>query len=261
MTNLRLTRPVAFIDVETTGTNTLSDRIVELSALKIYPDETEEIITTRINPGIPIPPEAIAIHSITDKDVADKPNFKEYAATLRDFLEGCDLAGFNVRRFDLDIIEAEFRRAEIEFSIQGRHIVDVQTIYHRFEPRDLPAAYKKYCGKVMEVHHSSESDVRATFDVLKSQLEKHPNDLPNNINELHDFCNEKRSINWIDKDGKFVWVGDEAVVNFSKYRGKTLSHMAKNERSFLEWIINKDFSPEVKKIAEDAIKGKFPQKD
>ncbi|MCX6815529.1 MAG: 3'-5' exonuclease [Candidatus Aenigmarchaeota archaeon] len=257
--DIPLDRPIVFIDLETTGLAQFLDRVVEVSVLKIHPDKSEEFMTTRINPEISIPPEATAIHGIADSDVVGKPTFREYAETLKKFLEGCDLGGFNIKNFDLSVLETEFKRAGSEFSREGRAILDVQAIYHRLEPRNLPAAYRKYCGKEMENHHSSEHDVRATFDIFKSQLEKHP-ELPHSIGALHDFCNERRSVNWVDNSGRFVWLGNEAVVNFSKYRGMPLSYMAKNEPGFLEWIVDKDFPPDTKKIAAAALRGEFPKK-
>ena len=257
--NIQLDKPIVFIDLETTGIETFKDRIVEFSALKINPDNSEDSITTRINPQIPISPEAIAVHGIKNSDVANKPTFKEYALTIRNFLEGCDLGGFNIKRFDLEILEAEFKRADVEFSKENRSIIDVQTIYHKFDPRDLPAAYKKYCNKESEKHHSAEHDVRATVDVFKSQLEIHK-ELPRNISELHDFCNEKKSESWIDSKGKFIWIDDETVINFGQHRGKSLPDMVKNEPGFLNWMLTRDFLPDAKKIVSDALDGKFPKK-
>jgi DNA polymerase-3 subunit epsilon len=257
--NLQLNRPIVFIDLETTGTETLSDRIVELSAIKINPDGTEEIMTARINPKMTIPPEAIAIHRINNEDVINEPTFRDYAPKLIGFLEGCDLAGFNIKKFDLEMLEAEFRRAEIEFSKENRHVVDVQTIYHKLEPRDLSAAYKRYCNKEIENHHSAEQDVKATVSIFKSQLELHK-ELPNNIEELHDFCNERKSPNWIDSRGKFIWIGSEAVMNFGPHKGMSLLDIAKNEHGFLNWMLTKDFTDDAKKIVSDALSGKFPEK-
>jgi len=257
--NIQLNKPLVFIDLETTGIETLIDRIVEFSALKINLDNTEESITIRINPQIPIPPEATAIHGIKDNDVADKPIFKEHALIIKNFLEGCDLGGFNIKRFDLEILESEFKRAEVEFSKENRFILDVQTIYHKFDPRDLSAAHKKYCNKEIEKHHSAEHDVRATVNIFKSQLETHK-ELPHDIKELHDFCNERKSASWIDSKGKFIWIGNDAVVNFGPHRGKLLSYIVKNESGFLEWMLNKDFLPDAKKIVSDALNGTFPQK-
>lgn len=258
--NIQLDKPLVFLDLETTGIETLIDRIVEFSALKINPDYSEDSITIRVNPQMPIPPEATAVHGITDNDVAEKLPFKEHALTIRTFLEGCDLGGFNVKKFDLEILEAEFKRAGIEFSRVNRFILDVQTIYHKFEPRDLPAAYKRYCNKKIEKHHSAKEDVRATLDIFKSQLETHK-ELPRKISELHDFCNEKKHTIWIDSNGKFIWIGDEAAINFGIHRGKLLSYMAGNERGFLEWMLAKDFLPDAKEIAENALKGRFPKKE
>jgi DNA polymerase-3 subunit epsilon len=257
--DIQLDKPIVFIDLETTGIETLIDRIVEFSALKINPNTTEESITMRINPQIPISPEAIAIHGITDNDVVDKPTFKEQALIIKNFLDNCDLGGFNIKRFDLEILEAEFKRADVKFSKENRSILDVQIIYHKFDPRDLPAAYKKYCNKEIEKHHSAEHDVRATVDIFKSQLETHK-ELPHNINELHDFCNERKSASWIDSKGKFIWIGNDAVLNFSQHKGKLLSDIAKNEPSFLNWILTKDFLSDTKEIVSDALNGKFPQK-
>lgn len=259
--DIQLNKPIVFIDLETTGIETLIDRIVELSALKINPDNTENSMTIRINPQIPIPPEAIAIHGIKDDDVADKPTFKEHALTIKNFLEGCDLGGFNIKSFDLEILEAEFKRAGVEFSKENRFILDVMIIYHKFNPRDLPAAHKKYCNKEIEKHHSAEHDVRATVNIFKSQLETHK-EIPHDIKELHDFCNERKPkhTSWIDSEGKFIWISNDAVVNFSSHKGKLLSHMVKNESSFLEWMLNRDFLSDAKKIVSDALNGIFPQK-
>ncbi|MCK5624787.1 3'-5' exonuclease [Candidatus Pacearchaeota archaeon] len=257
--NIQLSKPLVFLDLETTGVSTLIDRIVEFSALKINPDDTEENITIRINPQISIPPEATAIHGIKDNDVVNQPIFKEHALMIKNFLEGCDLGGFNIKKFDLKVLEAEFKRAEVEFSKENRFILDVMTIYHKLHPRDLAAAHKEYCNKEIENHHSAEQDVRATVDIFKSQLESHK-ELPQNISELHDFCNERKPTHWIDDKGKFIWINNDAVINFSNHGGKLLSEMVKNESSFLNWILTKDFLPDVKKIVSEALDGKFPQK-
>ncbi|MBL7148406.1 MAG: 3'-5' exonuclease [Nanoarchaeota archaeon] len=257
--NIQLNKPLVFIDLETTGIETLRDRIVELSALKINPDNTEESITLRINPQIPIPPEATAIHGIKDNDVANKSTFKEHSLMIKNFLEGCDLGGFNLKKFDLEILEAEFKRAEVEFSKENRFILDVMTIYHKFNPRDLAAAHKEYCNKEIENHHSAEHDVRATIDIFKSQLETHK-ELPRNIGELHDFCNERKPAHWIDDKGKFIWINNDVVINFSSHKGKLLSEMVKNESGFLRWILDRDFLPDAKDIVSEALNRKFPQK-
>ncbi len=255
--NLHLDRPLAFIDVETTGLSPAADRIVELTVLKLQPDGTEELKSARLNPQMPIPPEATAIHGITDEDVADKPTFRQYAQSLREFLASCDFGGFNVKRFDLSILEAEFRRAGVEFTTKGCRILDSMFIFHKLEPRDLAAAYRKYCGKEIEDAHTSQADVRAAAEILEAQLERHP-ELPRDVDALDEFCNP-RDPNWIDDEGKFVWSGDEAVFGFGKNRGISLRDMVRHDSEYLEWMANADFSDEVRRIALDALDGRFPE--
>lgn len=185
--NLKLDRPIAFIDVETTGLSPYSDRIVELSILKIHPDGNGEYKSHRINPEIPIPAETTAVHGITDADVANEPAFRQYAKSIRDFLEDCDIAGFNVIKFDLPCLEAEFARANVEFSRQGRYLIDSQVIYHQREPRNLQAAYHKYCGKEMVNAHSAEEDAKTSAEVLDGQLEMYQ-DLPRDVSGLCALC-------------------------------------------------------------------------
>jgi DNA polymerase-3 subunit epsilon len=257
--NLRLERPIAFIDVETSGTNPSSDRVVELSVFKSYPDGREEYKSHRVNPGVPIPADATAVHGITDADVAGEPPFARYAKSIRDFLEGCDIAGFNVIKFDLPCLEAEFARAGVEFSRRGRHLVDSMVIYHQREPRDLQAAYRKYCGGEMKNAHRAEEDVKAAAAVLDGQLEMHT-DLPRNPAEFCALCYTVRE-DYVDYSGRFVWLKGWVVCNFSKgNKGCRLSDIATQHRGFLEWIIGSDFPPEVKQIARNALDGKFPQK-
>ena len=257
MKNLQFDRPIAFIDLETTGLSLSSDRIVELTILKIHPDGTEDFRSVRINPEMPIPEAATVIHGITDGDVADRPRFRQYASSLRDFLDGCDIGGFSVKRFDLPLLEAEFRRAGVEFSRQGRRIVDAQIIYHKLEPRDLPAAYRKYCGKELENSHASDVDARAVVEILECQLSVHP-ELPRDVTGLHAFCNPEEA-NWIDPEGKFVWSSGEAVLGFGRYKGKLLKEVATIDTEYLNWIASGDFSRETKEIAIKALNGAFPQ--
>lgn len=257
MKNLQLDRPIAFIDVETTGLSPYSDRVVELSILKIHPGGTEEYKSHRVNPGIPIPAEATAIHGITDADVASEPAFQRYASSIRDFLKDCDIAGFNVIRFDLPCLETEFARVGVEFSRQGRYLVDTQVIYHKRDPRDLKAAYRKYCGKELEGAHSAEEDAKAAAEVLGGQLEIHQ-DLPRDVPGLCALC-YKVEENYIDAEGKFVWVRSEAVCNFGKHKGRPLREMAVDCPDYLEWISRRDFSIEVKEIAVKALNDEFPE--
>ncbi|MBS3077746.1 3'-5' exonuclease [Candidatus Pacearchaeota archaeon] len=257
MTSLQLTRPIAFIDIETTGLNTQQDRIVEICVIKIHPNGAEETLNSVINPNVPIPIESTQIHGITDLDVKEKPTFKEFAPELIDFIDNCDLGGFGTK-FDLSVLESEFKREGIDYSKEGKQIVDVQIIYHKLEPRDLNAAHLRYCGKPLENAHRAHIDVRATIDVLESQLGQH-NILPHDILGLYEFCNPKNPA-WIDEDGKFAWSEGKAIINFrNKYKGRTLEFVSKNDSSYLQWIFNADFSAEVKEIANKAINGKFPE--
>ncbi len=257
MKNLKLERPLAFIDVETTGLSPYSDRIVELSILKIQPDGTEEYKSHRINPGMPIPADATAIHGITDDDIVREPKFRQYAASIRDFLNDCDIAGFNVIKFDLPFLEAEFKRAGVEFSRQGRCLVDSQILYHRFEPRDLQAAYLKYCGKQLETVHTAEGDVGAASEILDSQIAMYP-ELPRDVNGLHGICNPIRA-NYVDAEGKFVWSEGEPTCTFGRYRGWSLKDIATNDPEYLQWIASSDFSLEVQEMVLKALKGEFPE--
>jgi DNA polymerase III subunit epsilon len=256
--NLKLKRPIAFIDVETTGTNPNSDRVVELSILKIHPDGKEEYKSHRVNPGVPIPTEATAVHHITDADVADLPAFRQYARSVKDFLDGSDIAGFNVIKFDLPCLEAEFARADVEFSRQGRYLVDSMVIYHQREPRDLEAAYRKYCGIEMQNAHIAEEDAKASAAVLDGQLEQY-GDLPRDVARLCEICIPEVK-NYVDPEGKFIWVDGEVVCNFGKkYKGHKLRDIAAGDPSYLSWIAGADFSPETKKIVTKALDGEFPE--
>lgn len=258
MKNLKLGRPLAFIDVETTGLSPYSDRIAELSILKIYPEGAEEYHSRKINPGIPIPPETTAVHGITDEDVAGKPMFRQYAKGIHSFLEGCDIAGFNVIEFDLPFLEAEFARAGVEFSRRGRYLVDSQVIYHQREPRNLEAAYRKYCGREMENAHRAEEDAKAAAEILDGQLEMYA-DLPRDVSELCALCYRVEE-DYIDAEGKFIWVEGEAVCNFGKkYKGRKLRDIAAEDPSYLSWIASADFSTEVREIATKALNGIFPE--
>jgi DNA polymerase-3 subunit epsilon len=255
--NLKLERPIAFIDVETTGMNPNSDRVVELSILRIQPDGREEYKSHRVNPGVPIPADATAVHGITDADVSGLPTFHQYAKSVRDFLEGCDIAGFNVIKFDLPCLEAELARADVEFSRGGRHFVDSMVIFHQRERRDLEAAYHKYCGGEMENAHCAEEDAKAAAQVLDGQLGMY-RDLPQDVAGLGSLCYDVPE-NCVDSEGKFVWKEGEAVFNFGKHTGYTLREVSENNSDYLAWILSKDFSPEVKDIVIKALSGEFPQ--
>jgi len=243
---LNLKNPLVFFDLETTGINISRDKIVEASFLKVYPNGKEEIRTYRINPEMHIPEESTAIHGITDEDVKDCPTFKQLAKTLADFLEGCDMAGFNSSRFDVPMLAEEFLRAGVEFDISKREFVDVQIIFHKKEQRTLEAAYRFYCDKELDNAHSAEADAVATYEVLKSQLERYP-DLVNDINML---SKEFSSFNDnVDFAGRIV-LNEKGVevFNFGKHKGKAVAEVFKKEPSYYAWMMEGDFPLNTKQV-------------
>ena len=213
---LNLKNPIVFFDLETTGTNINSDRIVEICYLKVYPNGNEESKTMRINPEMPIPAEASAVHGIYDADIADCPTFKEVARNIANDIEGCDLAGFNSNRFDIPVLAEEFLRAGVDIDMSRRKFVDVQVIFHKMEQRTLSAAYKFYCGKNLEDAHTAEADTRATYEVLMSQLDRYP-ELQNDVAFLADYSSFNKNV---DFAGRMVY-DDKGVevFNFGKYKG------------------------------------------
>ena len=248
--NLRLERPLVVLDLETTGKRTQSDRIVEISTLKLTPDGGNQIKTRRLNPGIPIPPEATAVHGITDADVASEMTFRQIARSLKEYLEGCDFCGYNVWSFDLKLLVSEFRRVEVPFSTAGRHIIDPCRIFHRREPRDLSAALRLYCGMEHNGAHKAESDVLAALHVMERQLERY-DDLPRTIPELHAHM-EYPDI--VDPDGKFVRRDDGVVIfAFGPHSDKPLEDVARTDPGFLDWMLKKDFTEEAKLVAREAL--------
>lgn len=242
---LNLKRPLAFIDLETTGINIAADRIVELSILKVDPDGKEEWMTTRVNPEMPIPPASTEIHGITDDDVANAPSFREVAKKLVVFLEGCDLAGYNAIKFDIPVLAEEFLRVNIDFNFRKRKYVDPQVIFYRKEQRTLVAAYQFYCGKVLENAHSSKADTAATFEVLKSQLDRY-GDLENDVDKLAEISAFNNSA---DFAGRIIYDdnGNE-IFNFGKHKGKPVEQVLKDEPSYYSWMMQGDFPLYTKKI-------------
>lgn len=251
-----LERPLAVFDLETTGTVPHQDRIVEIAIVKVEPDGRSETRTRRLNPGMPIPPEASAVHGIFDADVAHEPTFRQLAADLAEFLAGCDLAGFNVVKFDLPLLRHEFERAGIPFNMGGRRVVDAKTIFVRQEPRDLSAAHQLYCGETFENAHSAEADALATYRVLVGQL-LHYDDLPHSMDGLHRLCNPDEGV---DADGRLRWRGGEAVFAFGRHRGLTLHAVSVADRDYLQWVMEGDFTPEFKDIVAAALQGRFLQR-
>ena len=208
---LNLKNPIVFFDLETTGTNINSDRIVEICYLKVYPNGNEESKTMRINPEMPIPAEASAVHGIYDADIADCPTFKEVARNIANDIEGCDLAGFNSNRFDIPVLAEEFLRAGVDIDMSRRKFVDVQVIFHKMEQRTLSAAYKFYCGKNLEDAHTAEADTRATYEVLMSQLDRYP-ELQNDVAFLADYSSFNKNV---DFAGRMVY--DDKGVEVSVF--------------------------------------------
>lgn len=258
MQHLVLRNPIVFLDLETTGPNPTVDRIVEIALVKVYPDGRRESLTRRVNPGMPIPRESTRIHGIGDADVADAPRFEAIAADVLRFIGNADLAGFNVQRFDLPVLHRELAGAGKRLEMAGRAVVDAQVIYHRRVPRDLAAAYRYYCGKDLRDPHTARADVEACVEVLDAQLEVYP-DLPRTPRELAAVF-APREVEAVDPDGRFVWQGDEAVVAFGPdgIRGRPLREVAAKDRGFLEWVLRRDFTPQVKAIVQAALAGRFP---
>jgi len=243
--DLNLKKPIVFFDLETTGVNIANDRIVEISMLKVFPNGSEEKRTMLINPGIPIPPQTTEIHGISDEDVKNKPTFSEVGKSIAQFIEGCDIAGYNSAKFDLPLLAEEFIRAEIDFDLKKLRSVDVQVIFHKMEQRTLSAAYKFYCNKILEDAHTAEADTIATFEILKAQLERY-NDLENDIEKLSKFSTHNTNV---DFAGRIVYndKGQE-VFNFGKYKGKTVESVLERDPGYYGWIVNNEFPLYTKKV-------------
>lgn len=254
---LNLRNPLVFFDLETTGIDIVHDRIVEISMVKVMPNGDEIVKTRRINPGMPIPPESTAIHGITDDDVKNCPTFKEIAKSLAAQIEGCDLAGFNSNRFDIPMLAEEFLRAGVDVNLGRRKFVDVQTIFHKKEQRNLTAAYKFYCQKDLENAHSAEADTMATYEVLKAQLDRYP-DLENDINFLSQYSSFNKNV---DFAGRMVYneQGKE-VINFGKYKGRLVEEVLKNDPGYYGWMMNGDFPLNTKQMLTEIRLRGFNQK-
>ena len=241
---LNLKNPLIFFDLETTGTDIVTDRIVEISLLKIYPNGMEESRTRRINPEVPIPKSASDLHGITDEMVEGYPTFKEIAKSLANEIEGCDLAGFNSNRFDIPLLAEEFLRAGTNIDLKKRKFVDVQTIFHKMEQRTLSAAYKFYCNKELEGAHRAEADTKATYEVLKSQLDRYP-ELQNDMDFLSHFSAFTKNV---DFAGRIVY-DDEGVeyINFGKYKGKKVVDVLRKDSGYYSWVMTGSFSLDTKR--------------
>jgi DNA polymerase-3 subunit epsilon len=250
MTKLQLKRPLVFFDLETTGTNVVTDRIVEICLLKIHPNGEEETHTWLVNPQCPIPKEVSLIHGITDEDVADKPAFKDLARRIHDLVKDADLAGYNSNKFDIPLLAEEFLRAGIDFDMGRRVAIDVQNIFHRKEQRTLSAAYKFYCSKSLDNAHSAEADVKATYEVLLGQISRYEHDetepLINDVNFLSEYSNRQKVA---DFAGFIAYndLGDE-IFTFGKYKGRKVTEVFLLDAGYYSWIQNADFPLYTKKI-------------
>lgn len=243
--NLKLTRPIVFFDLETTGVDVAKDRIVEISILKLHPDGKKEIKTRRVNPEMPIPPGSTEIHGISDEDVMDEPTFAALAKSLAQFIGNSDLAGYNSNKFDVPLLVEEFLRVGVDFDLENRKLVDVQNIFHKMEQRTLVAAYKFYCGKDLVDAHSAEADIKATYEVLESQIERY-DELENDIDFLSEFS--KRN-NTVDLMGRIVYNEEKIeVFNFGKHKGKPVSEILEKDPSYYNWMMKGDFPLYTKKV-------------
>ncbi len=242
---LNLKNPIIFLDLETTGVDVSRDRIVEISLVKVLVNGDREVKTRRVNPEMPIPAEASAVHGIFDDDVKDEPTFRMMAKSLAAYMEGCDLGGFNSNRFDIPVLVEEFIRAGVEVDFKRRLFVDVQNIYHQKERRTLEAAYQFYCGKTLEDAHSAEADAVATLEVLEGQLDKYP-DLENDVAFLADYSMRER---FVDYAGRVVYDDDGTeVFGFGKYKGRGVKAVFDRDPSYYTWMMDGDFPGYTKKV-------------
>ena len=243
---LNLKRPICFFDIESTGVNVVNDRIVELSVLKVFPDNTKESRTWLVNPEMKIPAETTAIHGISDEKVANEPTFKELAHTVYSMIKDSDLAGYNSNKFDIPMLAEEFLRANIEFHMENRKAVDVQNIFHRMEQRTLSAAYKFYCQKTLENAHTAEADTTATYEILKAQLDRYPDDIENDIDFLSDFSNRQRVVDFAG----FIAFNDDnkEYFTFGKYKNHLVEDVLKKDGGYFGWILNANFPLYTKKV-------------
>ena len=242
---LKLNRPLCFFDLETTGVNITTDRIVEIAVLKLHPKGTREVKVWRVNPECPIPAQASAVHGIYDADIADEPNFKTLSKTIYNFIRNSDLAGYNSDRFDIPLLAEEMLRAEIDFDISHFKTIDVQTIFHKMEQRTLTAALKFYCNEELVDAHSAMADTKATHDVLMAQLERY-DELEGDVDSLNVFTTRKKSA---DFAGFIVFNSDgDECFSFGKHKGKTVENVLENEPGYFGWLLNADFPMYTKKV-------------
>ena len=239
---LQLQRPLAFIDLETTGINIGTDRIIEIAIVKILPDGNRQVKRKLINPQMPVPPSSTEIHGITDEMLKDAPSFKQVANEIKQFLENCDLGGYNSNRFDIPILFEEFLRSGLNFSIEGRKMIDVQKIFHLMEQRTLSAAYKFYCHKSLEGAHSAEIDAIATSEILEAQIERYP-EIGNNLESIVKFTGED---DLVDFARRFIKINGVEIFNFGRHKGKPVTEVLKTEPQYYDWMMKGDFAMHTK---------------
>lgn len=245
---LKLEKPIAFIDLETTGIDVAKDRIVEIAILKIRPDGQKDMKVRRVNPEMPIPKESSAIHGITDEDVKDAPTFSSLAKSLFIMLTDCDLAGYNSNRFDIPLLAEEFLRAGVQFNVRERRLIDVQNIFFKMEKRTLEAAYQFYCDKPLANAHSAEADITATYEILEAQLDRYES-LENDMNFLSAFSKQQ---NFADLMGRFSYnKSNEVVFNFGKHKGKKVADVLRQEPGYYGWMMNGDFPLYTKQLLKE----------
>lgn len=243
---LKLQKPIVFFDLETTGVNAIHDRIVEISYIKVFPDGNEESKTLRINPERHIPEQSSAIHGIYDEDVKDCPTFKQVARDIAAIFVNSDIAGFNSNYFDVPMLVEEMLRAGIDFDITKCRLIDVQNIYHKLEQRTLSAAYKFYCGKNLEDAHSAQADTRATYEVLKAQLDKYPDKLNNDVQFLSSFSKMNDNV---DFAGRIIYNDKHIpVFNFGKYKGQSVEDVLARDPGYYGWMMQGDFPQKTKQV-------------
>jgi DNA polymerase-3 subunit epsilon len=240
--NLLLTRPIAFIDLETTGISITQDRIVEIAVIKISTDGSRQIKRKLIQPGIPIPESSSAVHGITDEMVKDAPTFKQVANEFKQFMDNCDIGGYNSNRFDIPMLMEEFLRAGIEFPIENRKFLDAQKIFHKMEERTLSAAYKFYCMKTLEEAHSAEADAMATFEILEAQVARYPQ-MGNTVESISKFTGED---DLVDFARRFIKENGIEIFNFGKHKGKPVEKVLREEPQYYDWMMKGDFAMNTK---------------
>lgn len=246
--NLKLEKPIVFFDLETTGVNIATDRIVEISVLKVFPNGNKESKTWLVNPEIEIPKEAEAIHGITNEKVVTEPTFKELAPKVSEMIDGCDLAGFNSNRFDIPLLAEELMRVGIDFDMKNRKAIDVQVIFHKKEQRTLSAGYQFYCGKELEGAHGAEADTNATYEILLAQIDKYK-DIENTVEALSEFSTHGKRADFAG----FILMNeeDQEIFSFGKYKGRIVEEVLKENPGYNNWIQNADFPLYTKKVLRE----------